>query len=133
VACVGVSLKKLLETLAGFGFKEPDARIYVFLAKKGPHTARDLEAALKMPKWQIYKSLRNLRKKGTVTSILHRPALFSALSFEKVIDLAARAKIEEANRDKASTGQAMLYWEKMIKENSDSAHELQSEKVEVNK
>jgi sugar-specific transcriptional regulator TrmB len=130
---VRLSLKKLLETLAGFGFKQPDAKIYIFLAKNGPHTARDLEAALKMPKWQIYKSLRNLREKGTTTSILHRPALFSALSFEKVIDLAAKAKIEEAQRDQARTDQAMLYWEKIMKENSDSAHELQAGEEEVKK
>jgi sugar-specific transcriptional regulator TrmB len=128
---VELSLKKLLETFAGFGFKEPDARIYVFLAKKGPQTSRDLEAALKMPRWQVYKSLRNLRKKDTVTSILHRPALFSAVSFEKVIDSAAKAKIEDAKRDQASRGQAMLYWEKMLKENSDSAHELQTDEEEV--
>lgn len=128
---VELSLKKLLETLVGFGFKETDARIYVFLAKKGPHTAKDIEAALKIPKWQIYKSLRNLRKKETVASIFHRPTLFSAVSFEKVIDLAAKAKIEKAARDQASTGQAILYWEKMLKENSDSEHELQTDEEEV--
>ena len=126
-----MSLKKLLDTLAGFGFKQPDARIYVFLAKKGPHTAEDLEASLEMPRWQVYKSLRNLRKKGTVTVFLHRPALFSAMPFEKVIDLAAKAKTKEAQQEQASTGQAILYWEKMIKENSDSTHELQAGEEEV--
>jgi sugar-specific transcriptional regulator TrmB len=122
-----LSLKKLLETLASFGFKKSDARIYVFLAKNGPRTARDLETALKMPRWQIYKSLRNLRVKRAVTSILHRPAIFSAISFEKVVDIAAKAKIEEAEQDRASTDQAILYWEKMMKENSNSTHELQAE------
>jgi sugar-specific transcriptional regulator TrmB len=121
-----LSLKKLLETLASFGFKQPDAGIYIFLAKNGPHTAKDLETALKMPKWQVYKSLRNLRERGTITSILQRPVLFSAVSFEEVIDLAAKAKIEEAKRNHASTSQAMVYWEKMLKENSDPARELQA-------
>lgn len=128
---VRLSLKKLLETLAGFGFKQPDAKIYIFLAKNGPHTARDLETALKMSKWQIYKSLRNLRDKGTITSILQRPALFSAISFEKVIDLAAKAKIEEAQRNQASTNQAIMYWEEMLREKSDSAHELEAGEEEV--
>ena len=128
---VRLSLKKLLETLEVFGFKQPDAKIYVFLAKKGPHTAKDLETALKMPKWQIYNSLKNLRRKGTITTILRRPALFSALPFEKVIDLAAKARVEEAQQDQASKDQAMLYWEKMMKENSDSAHDLQAGEEEV--
>jgi sugar-specific transcriptional regulator TrmB len=128
---VRLSLKKLLETLEGFGFKQSDSKIYVFLAKKGPHTAKDLETALKMPKWQIYNSLRNLQKKGTVTAILRRPALFSALPFEKAIDLAAKARIKEAQQEQASTNQAMLYWEKMMKEYSDSTQEFQTGEEEV--
>jgi sugar-specific transcriptional regulator TrmB len=130
---VRLSLKKLLETLVGFGFKQPDARIYVFLAKKGPHTAEDLEASLEIPKWQVYKSLRNLRKKGTVTAFLHRPALFSAIPFEKVIDLAAKAKTKEAQQEQASAEQAILYWENMMEEDSDSAHELRAGVEEVKK
>lgn len=130
---VKLSLKKLLETLAGFGFKQPDAKIYVFLAKKGPHTAKDLETALKMQRWQVYKSLRNLRKRGVATAILHRPALFSAIPFEKAIDLAAKAKTKEAQQEQASTAQAILYWENMMKEDSDSAHELQAGEEEVKK
>jgi len=126
-----LSLKKLLKTLASFGFKQPDAKIYIFLAKNGPHTAKDLETALTMPKWQIYRSLRNLQDKETITSILRRPALFSAEPFEKVIDSAAKAKIEEAKLDQASIGQAMLYWEKMLKENSGSARELEIDHEEV--
>ena len=128
-----MSLKRVLETLADFGFKQPDAKIYVLLAKRGPHTAKDLETALKMPKWQIYKSLRNLQKKGTVTATLHRSALFSALPLEKVIDLAAKARIEEAQREQASTNQAILYWQKMLEENSNLPHELQTEEEEVKK
>ena len=121
----------MLEMLAFLGFKQPEAKIYVFLAKKGPYSAKDLETALKMPIWQIYQSLRNLQKKGTITAFLHRPALFSALPFEKVLDLAAKAKIEEAQQEHANTSRAMLYWESMLKENSDSAHELQAGEEEV--
>ena len=126
-----MSLKRLLETLAAFGFKKTDARIYIFLAKKGPHSSKDLEIALKMPRWQIYKSLRNLQKKGIAVAILHRPTLFSATSFERVIDLAAKARIEEAQQDQASTNQALLCWEKMMKENSDSATEFRKDEEEV--
>jgi hypothetical protein len=74
-----------------------------------------------------------LRKKGTITAILRRPALFSTLPFEKVIDLAAEARIQEAQQDQASTDKAILYWEKMMKENSDLDHELESEEEEVKK
>ena len=128
---IRLSLKKLLETLAGLGFKQSDAKIYVLLAKKGPQAAKDLEAALKIPKWQIYNSLRSLREKGIITPILRRPALFSALPFEQVIDISAKAKIEEAQPDQASIQQAMLHWNKMLKENSDLAHALNTAKEEV--
>jgi sugar-specific transcriptional regulator TrmB len=115
---VRLSLKKLLETLAGFGFKQPDARIYVFLAKKGPHTGKDLALALAMPKWQLYQSLRRLEAKGTVIATSERPALFSAIPFEKVIDLVVKAKIEGAQRKPENKDQAILDWKLMMEEDS---------------
>jgi len=131
VEVIWLSLKKLLETLESFGFKQPDAKIYVLLAKKGPLNAKELELALKIPKWQVYKSLRSLRAKGIAIPASPRPAIFSAISFEKIIDLAAKAKTKEAQQELASAEQAVLHWESMLKEDSDSEHELEADNEEV--
>lgn len=112
----------MLETLLGFGFKQTEARVYILLAKEGPHTAREIEARLGMPRWRVYESLRNLQKKGTITAFSSRPTLFNAIPFEKVIDLAANAMVAAAQQKQASTNRAILYWRKMVKEESDSTY-----------
>lgn len=127
-----MSLKKLLETLRNFGFKQTDAEIYILLVRTGPHTAKDLKTNSKMPKWQIYESLRTLQKKGVVNAILQRPALFTALPLDKVVDLIAKSKIEEARLERANSDQAVVLWEKMMKENSDpEAHRIEVGNKEV--
>jgi sugar-specific transcriptional regulator TrmB len=123
-----LSLKRVLETLAGFGFKQPDATIYVFLAKKGGHTGKGLAMALKMPKWQLYQSLRNLEARGTVIATAKHPALFSAIPFEKVIDAVVKAKIEGAQGKPENMDQAIIDWKLMMKEDSNSrTRKLQAE------
>ena len=59
-----------------------------------------------------------------------RPAVFSAIGFEKVIDLAAKAKTKETRQGLASAEQAILHWESMLKE--DSEHDLEASEGEVN-
>ena len=90
-----MSLKRVYETLAGLGLKQSDANVYVFLAKKGPHTGKDLYNALNMPKPCLYQCLRNLENKGVVTATRKRPAVFSAVPFEKVLDILVKVKLDE--------------------------------------
>ena len=84
--------------------------------------------ALKMPKWQLYQSLRNLEARGTVITTPKHPALFSAIPFEKVIDAVVKAKIEGAQGKPENMGQAILDWKLMMKEDSNSrTRKLQAE------
>ena len=106
----------MLETLAGLGLKPSDAYVYVFLAKKGPHTGKDLSKALNLPKHQLYQCLRNLENKGILSVTVGRPALFSAAPFEKALDLLIKIKIEEAERTQHDKDEALSAWKFMIKE-----------------
>lgn len=112
-----MSLKRLLETLAGYGLNHSDAKIYVFLAKKGPHTGKNLATTLNMPKSQLYPCLRKLENKRIVIATHERPAQFSAVPFEKAIDLLVKAKLEEAQRTQQNTHKALCDWQSMLKEN----------------
>jgi sugar-specific transcriptional regulator TrmB len=113
-----MSLKRVLETLAGLGLNQSDAKIYVYLAKKGPHTGKDLCNALSMQKPQLYPCLKNLQNKGLVNATRERPALFSAVSFEKVLDLLVKDKIEEAQRAQHEKDEALSEWESMMDEDA---------------
>ena len=106
-----VSQEQVLKTLVNLGFTQIDAKIYIFLAKKGAKKGRDIRRALKITKQQLYPSLRTLQKKGIVSSTIEYPARFSAISFEKVLDLFIKAKIEETQRLQQSKDEILSKWQ----------------------
>jgi len=103
-----------------------DAQIYILLAKKGPLRAIEVGRALKMSKPQLYRSLKNLESRGIVSATLEHPAKFSALPFEKALDLLAKAKmkkaLEEAQRIQETKDDLLANWQALnIGEYSDSS------------
>ena len=78
------------------GLTEMDAKVYIFLSKKGLQKALDISKSLKMNKEQLYRSLKKMQTKGIVTATLEHPARFSAVPFKKILDLFIRAKMDEA-------------------------------------
>jgi sugar-specific transcriptional regulator TrmB len=105
-----LSEEQVLNTLTNLGFDAVDAKVYVFLAKKGTKKASDICNALKLTKQQLYPSLKRLQGKGIVTSTLEHPAMFEVLSFEKVLDLFIKAKIEETHSLEQSKAQILSDW-----------------------
>lgn len=87
---------KVLKTLVSLGLSRLDSQVYLCLAKKGSQRGNELSKTLKVQNQQLYRSLKNLRSKGIVDATLEHPARFSAVSFEKVVDLVIKAKIAEA-------------------------------------
>ena len=105
-----MSLERVLKTLEGLGLSRTDAEVYVYLAKKGPKNGRELADALQVTKQQLYPSLKNLKDKGVVTVSLERPALFSAVAFEKVIELLIAIKVEQAKAFEETKKELMESW-----------------------
>jgi len=93
-----------------------DAKVYVYLAKKGPKKGRELANALQVTKQQLYPSLKNLKNKGVVTASLERPALFSAVAFEKVVELLIKIKVEQAKAIKETKEELLSSWRSMTKQ-----------------
>ena len=105
-----------------FGLTQIDADIYIFLAKKGTQKGLEIRNALKLSKEQIYSSLRNMKSKGIISSTIEHPARFSALPFEKVLDLFIKAKIEETQHLQQTKDEILSNWENLkIAENDNSA------------
>src|SRR4030065_1760632 len=98
-----------------FGLTRMDAQLYILLAKKGPQKAVEIGKALKMSKPQLYRSIKNLEGRGIVSATLEHPAKFSALPFEKALDLLAKAKmqkaLEEAQRIKETKDDLLANWQ----------------------
>jgi sugar-specific transcriptional regulator TrmB len=105
-----LSLERVLKTLEGFGLSRTDAEVYVYLAKKGSKKGRELANALQITKQQLYPALTNLKNKGIVTVSRERPALFSAIAFEKVLELLITIKMDQAKAIKETKKELLNSW-----------------------
>ena len=93
-----MSQEKVWKTLATLDLSRRDVQVYIYLAKKGPQRARELREALNMQKQQLCTCLTRLQAKGIVISSNKHPAEFSALNFEKVLELLIQTCTEEAKQ-----------------------------------
>jgi len=112
----GVHLSKewMVKTLESLGLKHLDAEVYVYLAQHDPQKARDIAEALEIYKQQLYRSLRSLQQKGIISASQKRPATFSAVSFNKVLDQFIEADREEAQRIEENKEQLLSMWRSKI-------------------
>jgi len=106
-----LSQEKVLKTLESLGLTKSDAQIYIFLGKKGPQKAIDILKSLKMPRQTLYPAIKDLQGKGIVTATLEHPAKFSAVPFERVLDLFVKAKTEEIQRIQVGRKDLLSDWQ----------------------
>ena len=99
--------------LSTLGFDQVDARVYVYLAKKGMRKAIEIRKATKLTKQQLYPSLKRLQSKGIVSSTIEHPARFSAMPFQRVLDFLIKAKIEETKRLQQSKAEILSNWQNL--------------------
>lgn len=106
-----MSQEEILKSLTDLGLTKAEAKIYFYLAKRGPRKASEITIALKMTKQQLYIVLRKLQNKVIVNATMDRPAKFSAVPLKKVLDLIAKTKIEEAKIIETNKGKLLSDWE----------------------
>ncbi len=109
-----MSQEKIFRTLSEFGLTKVDAKVYVFLAKRGPKKAGDIAKALKISKQQLYPSIKSLQSKAIVNSTITHPARFSAVPFEKTLDLFAQAKLKEAQSIQQNKTELLTDWQSVV-------------------
>jgi sugar-specific transcriptional regulator TrmB len=80
-------LERIFKALASLGLSERDARVYVYLALKGPTKVDYMIDNLRMSRRQIYDSLNFLQDKGIVFAVSKSRGVFSALLFEEALKL----------------------------------------------
>ncbi len=103
--------EKLLKVLLNLGFTKLEVQTYLFLEKYGLSKAKDLTTKLKVSKQRLYPTIKNLQRKGIIYSTLERPARFSAVPLDKVLDLLAKTKIEEAHRVEQNKADLLVDWQ----------------------
>ncbi len=86
----------MLKPLMDLGLTETEALVYLYLTKEGPKNVREVGEALKLYRQQLYRSLGKMQSKGIVKASQEYPARFSAVPFDKVLDIFIEVNIEEA-------------------------------------
>jgi sugar-specific transcriptional regulator TrmB len=113
-------LELLIETLVELGLKPTDTQVYIFLAKKGPQRVKDLVNSLRITKQQLYPSLKNLEERCVVNSSNERPAVFSAVPIEQVLDALIKAKIKETQHMIQNKEALLSKWKLKIRNSSET-------------
>ena len=90
-----MSLELIIKALVSLGLSRLDAEVYVYIAKMGSQTAKDLDGALNYSKNQISTSLRMLTAKALVTK---EGVKFSAIPFEEALNLLIEREKKQANQ-----------------------------------
>lgn len=112
-----LSLERITKLLENFGLTRTDAKVYVYLAKKGPKRVTDLSGSLKLTDQQLFLSLKNLQSKGIITVNIENVALFSAVAFERVLDLFVEVFVEQACVLTETREELLANWRSMTKGN----------------
>jgi sugar-specific transcriptional regulator TrmB len=86
------SLQVIEDMLLGFGLSNNEIRVYIHLARSGVRKAREISDALSLHRTETYRILRDLERRGIVSSILEKPLKFMATPFEETIDILIKAK-----------------------------------------
>jgi len=86
-----------------------------------------------MKKQQLYPLIRSLQSRAIVESSLDRPAIYTAVAFEKVLDLFAKTKIEEAKIIQQSKEEILFDWKSInlpeVKSASSFFNVIQGKKI----
>ncbi len=110
----------MLKTLGTLGFTETDVQVYVHLALEGPQQARSIAEVLKIYKRKLYRELRKLQNKGMVSASQEHPAQFSAVSFDKILDLLIKTHLKEAQRIEQDKEEILIQWHATVNKHSAS-------------
>jgi sugar-specific transcriptional regulator TrmB len=113
-----VSLELALKALESIGLTGVDAKVYVFLAKKGPHEEKDLANALKLAKPQLRFSLESLLTKGMINTYPEHSVKYSAIELERVLEQFLETKKEQAKILRATRRELLSMWHSFVKKDS---------------
>jgi sugar-specific transcriptional regulator TrmB len=86
------SLELIEKALFRLGLSKNEIRVYVYIARTGEHKASEISEALSLHRTETYRILRDLEKRGLISSVFEKPLKFIATPFEKAVDTLIETK-----------------------------------------
>jgi len=74
------------------GLSKNEIRVYVYLARSRERKASEVSEALSLHRTETYRILRDLEKRGLVSSVFEKPLKFIAIPFERAIEALIETK-----------------------------------------
>ena len=115
-----LSLKRVLKALGSLGLSQTEAQIYVFLEKNGAQKNSDIAKALKIRTNELTISLKNLQDKRVVKASAQETVEFSAVPFEKAMDLLIEVKKEQAQNLQERKMELLSSWQNLKEKKSEN-------------
>ena len=97
------SIEVIENMLQKLGLSKNEIRVYVYLARSKERKASEISEALSLHRTETYRILRDLEKRGLVSSVFEKPLRFIATPFERAIEALIEAKklrIQQLERKK---------------------------------
>jgi len=113
-----MSHERVIKALMNLGLTPEDADVYVHLERQGPQKARNIREALKMQDQHLYRCLKSLKNKEIVDFTPEHPAEFSAIPFEKALDLLIKAHLKESQNIEQEKEEILSQWRSIISKSS---------------
>ncbi|MCK4434081.1 MarR family transcriptional regulator [Candidatus Bathyarchaeota archaeon] len=86
------SLETIEKTLRRLGLAKNEVKVFMHLARTGEHKASEISEALSLHRTETYRILRDLEKKGLVSSVFEKPLKFIGTPFEKALNVLIETK-----------------------------------------
>ncbi len=102
--------EKLREELGEYGLTDNEAKVFMHLLKLGPMKASEIGLSLGISRTEVYNILTSLQNKGIIEASLDRPARFSAIGFEKALDILIEAEKRRVMTMEKSKEELMEIW-----------------------
>ena len=113
-----LSLKRIFKALENLGLSKKEARIYIFLEKNGAQKESFIAQALKLHTKELTRGLKNLQDKQIVKASAQKTVEFSAICFEKTIDLLIETKKEQALVWQESKKELLKTWRSLTEKDT---------------
>ena len=111
-----ISQKRVVKSVVSLGLTESEAEVYVYLAKQGSQTAREIAEALKTHRQLVYRSLRRLKNRDIVNATAQHPSVYCAIPFDKALELLIKAHLKESLSIEQQKEEIIDQWRYMTSE-----------------
>jgi sugar-specific transcriptional regulator TrmB len=102
--------KNLISSLVELGLTQNEAKIYMYLTKNRSKSAPEISICLKIPRTETYHLLNGLQSKEVAKSNFGKPTKFTAVPFDKSIQILVNKKRSRLQKSEREILQLSTLW-----------------------